>query len=155
MSIWTDFRELFFPRLCLVCGKKLCLSEDLICFSCLSSLPYTRDLGVPGNEMEMLFWGRFPIERAFALYYYAHGGSVSRILASMKYLGRKDVCFKMGMLLAGRLLDVGFLDKADFLILCRSIRNVIIKEGIIKVNGWQKALGKWPANRCWQMLCAV
>lgn len=116
MSIWTDFRELFFPRLCLVCGKKLYLSEDLICFSCLSSLPYTRDLGVPGNEMEMLFWGRFPIERAFALYYYAHGGSVSRILASMKYLGRKDVCFKMGMLLAGRLSDVGFFDKADFLV---------------------------------------
>ena len=116
MSIWNDLWELLFPRLCVVCGKKLLVSEDMVCFSCMSELPRTGLSGAPGNEMEKLFWGRFPVERASALFYYSREGKVARILAGMKYHGRKDMCFKMGGMLADELLPVGFFDGVDCLI---------------------------------------
>lgn len=116
MSIWTDVRELFFPRLCPACGRKLLLSEKTVCFSCMSALPFTRSLELPENEMEKNFWGLFPIERAYSLFYYSRGGRISQILASMKYYGRKDLCFHMGALLAERLLPSGFFTGVDCLI---------------------------------------
>ena len=116
MNVWTDVKELFFPRLCLVCGKKMLPEEDVACFPCMSALPRTGLLHTQGNEMEKLFWGRFPIERASSLFFYSREGKVARILAGMKYRGRKDVCFKMGGMLADELLPAGFFEGVDCLI---------------------------------------
>lgn len=71
MKLWTDLREFFFPRICPICGKKLLLTEEILCTGCLTGLPYTHILNSPGNEMERSFWGRFPIRRASSLCYYA------------------------------------------------------------------------------------
>ena len=71
MNLWTDIRDFLFPRLCLSCGKKLLQSEDGLCISCFSSLPYTHLGNTSGNEMEKCFWGRFPVVRASSLFYYA------------------------------------------------------------------------------------
>ena len=87
MSLWTDIRDFFFPRLCLSCGRKLLVGEEGLCISCFSSLPYTNLGNTPGNEMEKCFWGRFPIVRASSLFYYAKGGDVALILYAMKYHG--------------------------------------------------------------------
>lgn len=116
MSIWTDICALLFPRLCVVCGKILTPSEEGVCVSCLSKLPYTRLLNTPGNEMEKCFWGRLPVERASSLFFYSKGGMVSDILYSMKYHGRKRLCCTMGRLLAGELESSGFFDGVDVLV---------------------------------------
>lgn len=116
MNIWTDVREFLFPRLCAVCGKKLTVTEKGICVSCQCRLPYTRLLNSVGNEMEKCFWGRFPIERASSLLFYAKGGMVADILHSMKYYGQKDLCRAMGSLLAGELQPSGFFDGIDVLL---------------------------------------
>ncbi len=116
MSIWTDLRDFFFPRLCVACGKRLLKGEEGLCLYCSSSLPYTRIYNKVGNEMEQCFWGRFPIVRASSLFYYAKGGNVAQVLYAMKYHNRKRLCVKMGEWLGSALLPSGFFEGIDYLI---------------------------------------
>lgn len=116
MNILTDIRDFLFPRLCMACGRKLQVSEQALCCDCLSQLPHTHLGSTPGNEMEKIFWGRFPIQRASALFYYARGGKVAHILAGMKYYGRQKVCRQMGEMLAHELLPTGFFEGVDYLL---------------------------------------
>lgn len=116
MNILTDIRDFLFPRLCMACGRKLQVSEQALCCDCLSQLPHTHLGNTPGNEMEKIFWGRFPIQRASALFYYARGGKVAHILAGMKYYGRQKVCRQMGEMLAHELLLTGFFEGVDYLL---------------------------------------
>lgn len=116
MNLWADFKDFFFPRTCMGCGKKLLVHEPVVCLSCLSDLPFTGLGNTPGNEMERHFWGKFPIERASALFYYAKGGAVATILHGMKYYGRQRVCRQMGNWLAAELSATGFFEGVDCLV---------------------------------------
>ena len=115
-NILIDLRDFFFPRLCVVCGKKLLSQEEEVCLNCLLDLPKTHFLNTPGNEMESRLWAIPIVRRASALYYYAKGGSLSRILRGMKYQHRKSLCVCMGRLIASELLSSGFFDRIDYLI---------------------------------------
>lgn len=116
MNLWTELGELLFPRLCPICGKKLLLTEQALCTSCLTGLPYTHILNSPGNEIERSFWGRFPIRRASSLFYYARGSKASSLLHAMKYHGAQTACIRMGELIASELQPSGFFDGVDCLI---------------------------------------
>jgi predicted amidophosphoribosyltransferase len=127
MNLWTDIRDFLFPRLCLSCGKKLLQSEDGLCISCFSSLPYTHLGNTSGNEMEKCFWGRFPVVRASSLFYYAKGGDVAQILYAMKYHARKKLCCRMGEYMAGELCDSGFIFQFIFGIFFHGLNAFIIR----------------------------
>ncbi|MCR5003950.1 MAG: hypothetical protein K5984_06240, partial [Bacteroidales bacterium] len=43
--------DLFIPRTCLVCGRKLDLGERDLCVSCYSDLPFTLYWSVAANPM--------------------------------------------------------------------------------------------------------
>ncbi len=116
MSFLNDLRDFFFPRLCLTCGARLLKDEDGFCCSCMTDFPYTNIGNKPGNEVEKYFWGRFPIERATSVFYYAKGGSVAHILYAMKYYGRYRLCEKMGKLMAHELLSCGFFEGIDCMV---------------------------------------
>lgn len=100
----------------MACGKKLLVSEQVLCCDCLSQLPFTHLGNTPGNEMEKIFWGRFPIVRASSLLWYSRGGKVAHILAGMKYYGRRQVCRHMGEVLALELQSSGFFAGVDYLL---------------------------------------
>ncbi|WP_300727302.1 ComF family protein [uncultured Bacteroides sp.] len=116
MTILTDLREFFFPRICAVCGKKLTLTEEGVCVACLQHLPYTRLQDAADNSMEKCFWGRFPIERAFSLFYFEKGGAVADLLHAMKYHGQKQLCRSMGKLIGAELAGTSFFCDIDYLI---------------------------------------
>lgn len=116
MNILADIRDFFFPRLCVVCGTRLKPAESKICLPCMAGLPRTTLGCTPGNKMEQCFWGRFPVERASSLFYYAKDGNVAQILYAMKYHGRKDLCVAMGRLMAEELLLSGFFNGIDGII---------------------------------------
>ena len=136
MNLWTDIRDFLFPRLCLSCGKKLLQSEDGLCISCFSSLPYTHLGNTSGNEMEKCFWGRFPVVRASSLYY-AKGGDVAQILYAMKYHARKKLCCRMGEYMAGELCDSGFFEGIDYLLPVPLFSSDCVSEDITKVSFWR------------------
>lgn len=116
MNLWTDLREFFFPRFCLICGKKLLLTENELCLKCLSNLPKARILRTQNNEMESRMWALPNFRRASALYFYEKGGNVSRILQGMKYQHRKSLCEQMGRLIAAELQPTGFFEGIDYLV---------------------------------------
>lgn len=133
MNFLNDIRDFFFPRICVCCGKLLSSQEEGLCVSCMASLPLTGLRNTPENEMERLFWGIYPIEKATSLYYYARGGSVSKILHGMKYYGRKRLCKQMGRVIATELLDTGFFDGIDYIL------PVPLHKSRLKIRGYNQS----------------
>lgn len=58
------FLSLLFPRCCVVCGRPLAKGEECICAVCNMDLPRTDYHLRRDNPVELLFWGKFPLERA-------------------------------------------------------------------------------------------
>lgn len=116
MSIWNDCWELFFPRCCVVCGKRLLKAERDLCIQCLAKLPRTNLHQQKNNEMEQAFWGRFPIERASAFLYYSKGGDVRKLLYALKYYGHRQVGEVLGRYMACEMVDADFFNGIDCII---------------------------------------
>lgn len=116
MNLLTDFWELFFPRCCAICGKRLLGSEEQLCFHCLSALPRTQFHLSEENELAQSLWGKLAIVRAGAFLHYAKGGSVQRLLYELKYYGNSRLGRFLGRCMATELLPCGFFDGMDWII---------------------------------------
>ncbi len=115
MNILTDLKRFFFPRQCVVCGAPLS-AEACVCLACDAALPLARTGSTPGNPVEQIFWGRFPLQRASSVYLYSKGSDVALILYAMKYHGRRKLCTQMGRRMAEELSDTGFFAGIDCLV---------------------------------------
>lgn len=116
MSLWIDIWELFFPRYCAVCGKRLSSGEECLCLKCLTFLPRTQFHLLADNEMEKALWGKVPLGRASAYLYYAKGGDVRKVLYELKYYGNPKVGHFMGRCMASELMPSGFFRGIDFIV---------------------------------------
>lgn len=114
ISFWHRVLDLISPRLCVVCGQRLTVSEEIICSKCNFHLPRTYFQQDPyENEMAKLFWHQIPIERATALFYYEAHSETANILYELKYKNRPDIGEVMGRLVAKELQPSGFFDGID------------------------------------------
>lgn len=108
--------DFFFPRLCVVCGRKLALDEHYLCCCCLLDMPVVRYASFEDNIMAQTFWGLVPFERAAAIFHYRHDSSFSRLLFEMKYHHNPHVCYAVGRMMATKLLDKGFFEGMDVIV---------------------------------------
>lgn len=114
MSFWISLLDLFAPRLCVGCRRRLSVSEHILCNNCLQHMPLTDYSRHPyDNALARLFWGLFPIERAVAWFFYESNTEMARMIHQMKYHGRSDVAEDMGRQMAVSLLADGFFDGID------------------------------------------
>jgi len=114
ISFWHRLIDLISPRLCVVCGDRLSISEEIICCRCNLHLPRTGFHRNPyENEMAKLFWGQIPIERASALMYYESHAETANIIYDMKYRNHPEIGDVMGRMMARELLPHGFFDGID------------------------------------------
>lgn len=114
VSFWHRLLDLISPRLCVVCGQRLTVSEDVICTKCNLHLPRTDFHQDPyENEMAKLFWHQIPVERATALFYYESHAETANILYELKYKNHPEVGEVMGRLMAIELQPSGFFDGID------------------------------------------
>lgn len=114
VSFWHRLLDLISPRLCVVCGQRLTVSEDVICTKCNLHLPRTDFHQDPyENEMAKLFWHQIPVERVTALFYYESHAETANILYELKYKGHPEVGEVMGRLMAKELQPSGFFDGID------------------------------------------
>jgi len=88
--------ELFFPRLCVVCGDKLVEQEQLICLHCLHHIPRTNFHLNVDNPVAQLFYGRVPIEFATSFFYFSKGSKYQTLLHNLKYKGMKELGDEIG-----------------------------------------------------------
>lgn len=101
ISLLGKIIDLFFPRFCIECGNRLVGSEEMLCVTCLISLPYTNTWAdFYSNEMAKMFWGQIPIERCAALFRYQSHSLPSNIIYKLKYFDRPEVGVYMGRLIA-------------------------------------------------------
>lgn len=108
--------HLFFPKVCLACGKAMSLHSEHVCLSCRHELPRVNHQNYVDNELQKTFWGRLPLERATAFLWFQKQGKVQRILHHLKYKGAQDLGVTMGEIMASELIDKGFFEGIDFLI---------------------------------------
>ena len=117
LGLWlkSAFR-LLFPRRCAVCGASLQDGEEVLCFRCNIGMPRTCYHLEKDNEMEKMFWGKIPLERAASYFFYQKGGDYRRILHLLKYEGRKDIGIAMGRMMAADMVRSGFFDGVDVIV---------------------------------------
>lgn len=54
-TCWRAIWEVMLPSCCAACGSKLMQEEQLICPSCMASIPRTEHAQLPNNGVDMLF----------------------------------------------------------------------------------------------------
>jgi ComF family protein len=97
-TIWTDFLQLIFPNLCVICNEPLVEKEKFLCLQCLAKLPITHYWKIKDNPAAELFWGKIRLEWVVPFLHYTKKGSVQQIVHDIKYHGQKDLGEYMGYL---------------------------------------------------------
>jgi len=102
---FSDFFNLMYPDLCLVCGESLLQNEQHLCLNCLYNIPKTNFHLQNANPIEKRFWGKVPIYRGTAFFFFQKGSAFQKLLHNLKYKGNKEVGQALGKYAAVDLLD--------------------------------------------------
>ena len=114
ISFWHRLLDLISPRLCVVCGHRLTVTEEVICARCNFHLPRTGfQHNAYENDMAKLFWGQIPIERATAFFYYEAHAETANILYELKYKDHPEIGEIFGRMFAAEIKSAGFFDGID------------------------------------------
>lgn len=117
ISFWSRLLDLISPRLCVVCGERLSVTEEVLCGKCNLHLPRTDFQQSPyENVMAKLFWGQIPIERATALFYYEPHAETANLLYELKYKNHPEIGEVLGRMMARELQLSGFFEGIDGII---------------------------------------
>ncbi|MFC2152563.1 ComF family protein [Bacteroidota bacterium] len=92
----TDFFNLFFPDLCVVCNTHLVNQEEIICTKCIFNLPKTNYHKEIDNPVSQLFWGRTKVEYATAFFTFSKGSNYQYMMHKFKYHGNKEIGYVLG-----------------------------------------------------------
>ncbi len=107
ISYIKEFIDLFFPRTCVVCQKKLLHNEQYLCFYCLNSSPTTNHINVLGNELEQQLSELFNVERAIAYLEYHKDSPYRFLVHQLKYDRQVEIgeilAYRFGLLLKDEL----------------------------------------------------
>lgn len=95
-----DLLGLFLPRCCAGCDRPLMRAEERLCLHCLNDLPRTRFHDQEDNKVDMLFWGKVPLQAASAFLHFSHRGRVQRMLHQLKYKSDRALGRQLGHLMA-------------------------------------------------------
>jgi hypothetical protein len=132
----------------MACGNSLFRHEQVLCTQCLLELPKTNFHRFPDSPLDKVFWGRVPIERTAAMYYFSKGGKVQHLIHQLKYKGQREVGIYIGKLLGKDLTEEPDFLKIDAIIrfLCISAssgRGAIIRASSLPMD-WQN---RWDRRR--------
>ena len=110
----SDLLDIIFPRYCAVCGERLSHTEKHICLNCLCSMPLIEKSHK--QEIEKLFWGKIPVERATSFMYYRKGSPYNNLLHQIKYKAHPETAIYIANIAATELIEEGFFDGIDIIV---------------------------------------
>lgn len=87
---------MFYPKLCLSCGRNIPASQDICCVSCLYRLPKTNFHLDRENFFTEHFWGRIPVHSGAAMYYFAKKSRTQKLIHNLKYKNKPFIGLKLG-----------------------------------------------------------
>ncbi len=160
VGLFRSLDEILFPRVCVICGKKLSVGEPSICAGCLSRLPYTCYHGKPNNGTERLFYGVVPVERASSLIFYYPEADSRKALMALKYGRHPEIGRFFGTMMAAELKTTGFFQGIDAVVpiplapkrerLRGYNQSTMLARGVAKVSGlpiWDNVVVRTVENQ--------
>jgi ComF family protein len=95
-SVLQNFIYILFPTLCAGCLRMLYGEEKEVCSTCRIRLPY---LTTEEEQTTLLrkFAGRVAIDYLYAYTYFSKKGLVQRLIHSLKYRGKTNLGYQMGL----------------------------------------------------------
>ncbi|RYY36663.1 MAG: ComF family protein [Sphingobacteriaceae bacterium] len=115
-NYFTDFIALIFPELCAACNGSLLAGEHILCTDCRYDLPYTNFHLQPDNIVARQFWGKLPVQSAYALFYFTKGGKVQNLVHRLKYDGMQKVGVLTGNIAGSQLAGREPFSTIDYII---------------------------------------
>jgi ComF family protein len=112
----ADFVSLLFPELCAACRESLVANEQLLCIDCHYNLPFTNFHLQADNIVARQFWGKIPLEGAYALYYFNKGGKIQNLMHQFKYKGVKQIGNLLGNIAGDQLIKNDIFKTTDLII---------------------------------------
>lgn len=109
-----DLLDIIFPRHCTVCGTILSRTEADICINCNADLPRIEPFR--RKEIEKLFWGIVPVERATSYIYYRKGSPYNNLLHKIKYKNSPETAVRLAAMAAEEFKEEGFFEGIDLII---------------------------------------
>jgi len=108
--------NLLFPRLCLLCNSDTPNEDQNFCVECLINMPHTNHFKKKENLACQRFWGRFQFEHAASvLNFYAYS-DVRWMMHRLKYEGRKEIGYVLGLLAGKKILASDFFKSVDIIV---------------------------------------
>ncbi|MBO5720217.1 MAG: ComF family protein [Muribaculaceae bacterium] len=115
-DIISAVADLFYPRLCIVCGSALTSSEKHICTSCIASIPRTNFHLGARNSAEESFAGKAYANRVFSWFFHSHDSKFNKLIYSFKYNNNYKLAEYLGELYAKEMLSDGIKLNSDYII---------------------------------------
>lgn len=145
-KLMHDVLQFFFPRYCWLCKRRLSVGEEHLCNDCMIEIPRTGYHLKPGNAMEQLFEGLYPVDRCSSYFFYHKDGVGSNLLYQVKYYNHPWVGEYLGRCMAQEILATSnFFEGIDVIVPVplhprkKRIRGynqcLYISQGISKVTG--------------------
>jgi ComF family protein len=105
------------PKVCSVCGNRLGSDEEVMCACCYRHLPITNYAdNAEDNEMTRMIWGKMPIERGVAMFFYHPHSPESNMIYNLKYRHHPEIGRFMGRMMAKECMDKGVFDGIDAIV---------------------------------------
>lgn len=112
---WHSLCDTLFPRHCVVCHRRLALSERYVCAVCQRKLPVFPS-SYTDNTITDAFLGHLPVEKGTAMFYYNHESPYRQILFELKYRHCPQIGYAFGKAWAQHLAPQSFFEGIDMLI---------------------------------------
>jgi ComF family protein len=142
MKFLKDIFNIFFPEICLSCKEQLTENEVTICIKCRHDLPITNFSSEPTNLVEKTFYGRIPIEKATALFYFFKKGKVQQLMHELKYNKQQQVGTFVGNWLGSEMLESKRFDDIDYIIPVPLHKNKMKTRGYNQVTTFGESLSQ-------------
>jgi len=111
--MFRSLLNLFFPKLCAACSKKIIQEHPFLCMNCEEEL--INSTTVESRRITRIFRGRVPIEKGASLFYFDKKGKVQAVIHQIKYREQKDLAIYMAETLAQK-LGSDFFEDIDLII---------------------------------------
>ncbi len=132
--------NLLFPKVCGGCRSPLLKTEPIICTQCRHSLPIACHHRTSNNAMKNVFYGRFPVEQATALFQFQKRGITQQLLHNLKYRGQEKISNYFGKWLGIELSENENYSSINMVIPVPLHRQKLKKRGYNQVSGFGKEI---------------
>ncbi len=114
--VFFSLRDLFFPPVCVCCGFVLLDGEHTLCTGCRGDMPLTGYYDLSDNYFVGLFSSRVDFVTGSSLMFFRKGSDYRTMLHRMKYSGRSDIAYVLGLIYGGYLHSSGLYSGVELVV---------------------------------------